>query len=295
MLKLLLCCRLVFTLLRVPLHLQLLQSHQLPDQVPLHEQDEASAENYPGNGQPAGEGEAEELGHHEREEDEAERLEEDERSGKKLRGRECREVKCWVGVEMFQGRLLVPPALLQPLLQTDVGGGERGKGVTHQVDVDLRGEVPLQDRPFRLRLCVGVSDRHVVYCVQNVPLHHPLGQMNEARGARMENPTVDLTVVLGGEGVALLLGRGREVRALREENKLLWTLLSDLREIVQHLVQSFAVFRPAPLEEEEPAHGHDPAQPRQPPHVVLQDELSVVVGPAVEEPGPEKVPVRPAE
>ena len=139
----------MFTPISLPLHLQALQPDQLPDQVPLHQQDEAGVENYPSDGQPAGEDEAEELRHEEREEDETERLEEGERSGRELGRGECWEVKCWVGVEMFQSRLLVSPALLQPLLQPNVGGGEGGKRVSYEVNVDL--EITLKSNVQHLR------------------------------------------------------------------------------------------------------------------------------------------------
>ena len=39
---------------------------------------------------------------------------------------------------MLQGGLLVSPALLQPFLQTNVGGGQGAKGVADKVDVDLQ-------------------------------------------------------------------------------------------------------------------------------------------------------------
>ena len=84
---------------------------------------EAGGEGDPGEGQPAGEGEQEEPQEEEAAEDETEGLEEGERPGPELGGGQAGEGEGRVGVEMLQGDLLVPPALLQPFLQTNVGVG----------------------------------------------------------------------------------------------------------------------------------------------------------------------------
>ena len=89
MLKLFLCRRGMFTPISLPLHLQALQPDQLPDQVPLHQQDEAGVENYPSDGQPAGEDEAEELRHEEREEDEKLEQEANMTEEERLRVEKC--------------------------------------------------------------------------------------------------------------------------------------------------------------------------------------------------------------
>ena len=118
----------------VPVHLQLLETAQSG----LQAQGEAGGEDDPGDGQPAGQGEQEEPQEEEEAEDKTERLEKVERPGRELRGGQTGEVECRVGVEMLQGGLLVSPALLQPFLQTNVGGGEGGEGVSYEVNVDLQ-------------------------------------------------------------------------------------------------------------------------------------------------------------
>ena len=103
----------------VPVHLQLLEAPQLG----LQGEGEAGGEGDPGEGQPAGEGEQEEPQEEEAAEDETEGLEEGERPGPELGGGQAGEGEGRVGVEMLQGDLLVPPALLQPFLQTNEGVG----------------------------------------------------------------------------------------------------------------------------------------------------------------------------
>ena len=115
--KLLLCCR--RGPCRVPVHLELLQ----PGQLGLHHQAEAGGEEDPGEGQPAGEAEQEEPEEEKAAEDQTEGLEESERPGGELGGGEGGELEGRVGVELLQGGLLVPPALLQPPLQTNEGVG----------------------------------------------------------------------------------------------------------------------------------------------------------------------------
>ena len=91
--------------------------------------------------------------------------------------------------------------LQTPTTALDIRGKGRGRGDgTH-----LGGKLSREKSLFRLRFCVRVCHGHVIHSVQQVPLHHSLGEVNEARGPRMKNSLVKLPIVFGSKGIASLL------------------------------------------------------------------------------------------
>ena len=70
--------------------------------------------------------------------------------------------------------------------------------------------------------------------------------------------------------------------------------LPDVSKVVQHVVNDDLVLGPLPLDIHEPGHGHDPAKAWDPPHLVLEDDLGVVVGARMVQASPQEVPISPA-
>ena len=67
----------------------------------------------------------------------------------------------------------------------------------------------------------------------------------------------------------------------------------DGLEVVQHGVNDPHILGPGSLEEDVPGHGEDPADAGDPPHLLLQDDLGVVVGAGVVQTSPQEVPIHP--
>ena len=67
----------------------------------------------------------------------------------------------------------------------------------------------------------------------------------------------------------------------------------DGLEVVQHGVNDPHILGPGSLEEDVPGHGEDPADAGDPPHLLLQDDLGVVVGAGVVQTCPQEVPIHP--
>ena len=85
-----------------------------------------------------------------------------------------------------------------------------------------------------------------------------------------------------------------DVGAFGEQNDLLCVLLLlDGFVKIEHAINDLDVLRPVPLDVDVPGHGQDPADARDAPHPLLQDQLGVVSWPCVVEAGPEKIPISP--
>ena len=67
----------------------------------------------------------------------------------------------------------------------------------------------------------------------------------------------------------------------------------DGLEVVQHGVNDPHILGPGSLEEDVPGHGEHPADAGDPPHLLLQDDLGVVVGAGVVQTSPQEVPIHP--
>ena len=67
-----------------------------------------------------------------------------------------------------------------------------------------------------------------------------------------------------------------DVGAFGEQNDLFCVLLLDGFVKIEHAINDLDVLRPVPLYVDVPGHGEDPADARDPPNPLLQDQLGIV-------------------
>lgn len=163
-------------------------------------------------------------------------------------------------VEGSQQLLLLLPAFLAPQLEVFLRDGQATDRIPTDVEVNLLGEVALEDVFLGLRNVVRVGHGYVMDGIKVVTFSETMHDEGEARSARVQDVLILLQSVLLSKVMAAGFGIFCQVCSLWEDQKLKWLL--NVTKIIQHGFKMALIFFPFPADKNEGSDLHGPTEPR---------------------------------